>query len=276
MPAEFAAHTVELALLVEHHADGRLSRRLQQPVARPLGFHHGLRPLAVQLHDLRAVNETLTTEGRQVGLGLVPVAQRRGPLVRASQIEGLLAAQDDRAVHPPSHERRNPFRRDRDHRLVEQGESLVSAAHPDQRRPLPEQAPRHEVRLAVPPADLGGSEEPVPRPHRVARLQRPQRERHEEVAPLHALLPVVVELPARPGEPPAAAGRLHPAEQLERQPERAPHSRCRLVTLQVRQCARSHAAAGTPSSPTRYAATASRCRSSGASGPSPSAADSCA
>ncbi len=60
-------------------------------------------PLYVPLHDLRAVDQTLSTEGNHVGLAVAPFAQRSRPLVGAAQVKGLLTHKDHRAVGPSGH-----------------------------------------------------------------------------------------------------------------------------------------------------------------------------
>ena len=55
----------------------------------------------------------------------------------------------------------------------------------------------------------------------VARGQALHRDRHEQIPLLDAVQPTLVQQPAGPGEPAAAAGHLAPVQESEAQPERA-------------------------------------------------------
>jgi hypothetical protein len=81
---------------------------------------------------------------------------------------------------------------------------------------------RHQVRVAESLGDLGHPGEGGFRGRGVAPLHALERDRHEQVALLHAIEWAVLEQPMGPGEPAAAAGHLAPEQQPEAQPERAP------------------------------------------------------
>jgi hypothetical protein len=65
---DLAAQPVKLGLLVVGRADRWLAGRMGEPFARAQRFVHCIRPSAVQLHDLGATHQALTTMGDQIRL----------------------------------------------------------------------------------------------------------------------------------------------------------------------------------------------------------------
>ena len=72
--------------------------------------------------------------------------ERRGPLLRATQVEHRLAGLDDRAVDDPGRDRRDLAGDHRRHRLVEQRHATACLAHRDQGLPAAEPAERRRGR----------------------------------------------------------------------------------------------------------------------------------
>lgn len=101
-----------------------MARRGREPLAGPPYLVHRIQPCAPQLHHLGTMHQALTAEGHEVRLRFTPVGQCRRPLLRAAQIEELLACLDHGAVDAPSHDRRHLSGLDGDHRLVEQRHAL--------------------------------------------------------------------------------------------------------------------------------------------------------
>ena len=124
----------------------------------PAGLRPGRRAPRLRVASLRAsshapaapvarrgMNEALPAERDHVGLGVAPRRQRPRPLLRAPQIEHLLARLDHAAVHEARDEGRELARCDRDHRFVEQREALRGSLHPHQRPPVPVAGEGREV-----------------------------------------------------------------------------------------------------------------------------------
>jgi hypothetical protein len=78
---EIPAESVQFTELVVRHPSGGLGR-LGEKAARALRFVHRVSPIAVQLHDLGAVDEALSAVGHEVRLGVAPASQRSRPFLR--------------------------------------------------------------------------------------------------------------------------------------------------------------------------------------------------
>ena len=104
----------------------RRGRTPRQPPAGTPAAHTLLRilcgiiPLAPQLHDFGAIEQALAAVAHQAGLRGTPCCERRGPLVRAAQIEGLLTRLEDAAVDIAGQDWRDVACDHRGHRFVEQ------------------------------------------------------------------------------------------------------------------------------------------------------------
>ena len=109
----------------------------------------------------------------------------------------------------------------RDHDLVEQGHSLDGPSLRDQRPALDVAGERHQVEVTEPIADLGGSAGDRVRARPISGDRALEGLRHEQMPPLRAVAPALVEQPARPREPSCAARELAAVEQDEDQPTRA-------------------------------------------------------
>src|SRR5581483_5969348 len=119
--------------LVEGRADRRLVGRLGEPLARPSRLAERVGPGAAKLQNLGAMDEALATVEDQVRLVLAPAAQRRRPLLRAAQVEDLMARLDDRAIQNPGDDGGDLAGGNRDHGLVEQRDTGRHLAQLDQR-----------------------------------------------------------------------------------------------------------------------------------------------
>ena len=164
----------------------------------------------------------MTAERDEIRLGLAPVGQRRGPLLRPTQIEDLLARLDHAAIDGPGDHLRYLVRRDGDHRLVEQGHSLDDPSLRDQRPALNVAGDRHQLDVTEPIADLGGPTGDRMGARPVSLDRALQGHRHEQMPLLRAVVPRLVEQPACSREPAAGAGELAAVHQDEHQPARAP------------------------------------------------------
>ena len=85
----------------------------------------------MEMHDLGAVDQTLTAVDNELGLRVAPVAQSGRPLLGTPQIEHLRTPLDHRAVDIPG-PAATPPSRNGDHRLVEQRDAPRDLAEIDQ------------------------------------------------------------------------------------------------------------------------------------------------
>jgi hypothetical protein len=251
---------VQLALPVEGAARRRVAGRLGEPLARPPRLLQRVRPGAVELHDLGAVHLALAAVGDQLRLRLDPVAQRGGPLPRPAQVEDLLAGLDRGAVGLAGHGRRQLAGGGGDHDLVEQGHARGGLSLQQQRVPPPHPGERPQVGLVEAVADLGRPAEGRARGRGVALEQVLVPDQHQQV-PLLGTVAL------------AGACQLAAQHQLGGQPQGAPRRPLRVAPAQQLVVgARAQPSALSWPLPSRYAAVASRSRSSGSSGDRRSAA----
>jgi hypothetical protein len=151
-----------------------------------------------------------------------------------AQIEDLLTGLDHGAIDDADDDRRHLARGDGDHHLVEQRHSLRDLSQPDHNGTPAEPAERHEVRVAEVVGDGGSLVKRRVRGRVVAVVHMLEGGGHEQIAPLHAVLVVVVEQALGTGEPAAAARHLALAEEREAQPERAACGPRNVAKAQVR------------------------------------------
>ncbi len=211
-----------------------MARRVREPLGGPLGLLHGVRPGAVEGHDLGAVDQALAPEGDQLRLGGAPAGQRRRPLLGPAQVVDLLAGFDHGAVDDPGHHRRHLVGLDGDHGLVQQGHARHRLPLQQPRPAQAEATQRHQVRVAEAAADPGHLVEVGPGGRGVALDQGLERPREQQVALLDAVELAVVEQPAGPGHPAPTPGMVAPVEVRVGQPERAPHGALHLAPAQER------------------------------------------
>jgi hypothetical protein len=136
---------------------GRTSYRPRhQQLARVLRVPGRFLPLAAHLEDLRAVEEALAPIAHEIGLRRAPPRKPRGPLVRTTQIENLLASLQHGAVGIAREYRRHVSGNHRDHRLIEQGDTLGDASETDQRAPAALSGLACEIAISILARDLRG------------------------------------------------------------------------------------------------------------------------
>ena len=174
----------------------------------PAGFVHGIPPRAVRLQDLGAVHQAQATVRHQVRLRLAPPAQRRSPHLRPPHVEDLLTCLDHAAVGVAHHDRRHLTGRDGNHGLVEQPYAFSDLAQVDQRPALTVTGERQQIQVSEAVAGLRGLAEGGVRARGVPLEDGLQRGQVQHIAPLHAIVPAVVEETPGPGDPAAGAGQV--------------------------------------------------------------------
>jgi hypothetical protein len=115
---ELTAQPMQLALLVVRSTDRWPFDRLAEPGACLAGLVERVGPGAAQLQHLAAMDQTLTTEWDQLGLGVTPGAERRRPAAHPIDVEQFGARLDHSAVRISDDDRRDFACGDRHHRLV--------------------------------------------------------------------------------------------------------------------------------------------------------------
>src|SRR5207248_6753231 len=88
---ELASQTIDLAAEVARPGRGGLVHGLLGTPVGSLGLRERVRPVALELQDLGAVNEAPAGESQEIGLLLAPARQGRRPLPRAAKVEDVLA-----------------------------------------------------------------------------------------------------------------------------------------------------------------------------------------
>ena len=158
-------------------------------------------------------------EGDHLGLLLAPLCQRGGPLAGAAERVDLLTGLDHTAIHQAGHDGRQLPRGDRDHHLVQQREPLLDLPLLDANPALIVPATGDQVRVPATLADLGGLSRGRVRSLAVASgkllLHYPQ----QQIAPLGALVLLVLQQPLCTGEPARRRPDLPSKEKTEAQPE---------------------------------------------------------
>ena len=215
---EVAAEPVDLALQVRGLRGSRWVRRPLEAAIGAVRLLERLRPVAVELHQLSAMDEAAAGERQQVGLLLPPAAQRGRPLTRPAHIVDLLAKHDHAAVDDPGGDRRELARRRPHHGLVEEAEALPYPPVVHQDVALSEHREREEILVCEPLADLGSSRRSRGRAVEVALRLVLEDDGHEHVALLRAL-PFAFEQPARAAEPAGSRSHLPAKEEMHPDPE---------------------------------------------------------
>ena len=231
---ELAAQPLDLGQLVVGRSEHIPCRWAGEPLARSTGGFEGVRPRALQLEDLAAMDETVASERNEVGLRVAPARERLRPLPRATEIEHRLTQGDHLAVGDPGEHRRNLVCRDRDHDLVQQRHALGDSSLQDQRVPAAE--PREHRRVGDP-----RSARRSPPPRRSSRMhvcvsleQARQRGEHPQPGLLDAVAAAVLQDPAAAGDPAHRRSQVAPEEEPERLPERAACGALRFAAAQPR------------------------------------------
>ena len=172
----------------------------------------------MEAHQLRAEDEAVAAERDHVGLRLPPALQRRGPFLRAPEVEHRLARLDDGAVDDPRRDRRDLAGDHRGHRLIEEGDATSSLHHGDQRLPATEPAHRPEVRVIEPLGDGGDLLEDRERVGRAPGHQGLERLRDQQEPGLDPVIAGLLHEPRAAGKPAASLGHLAPLDAFHPQP----------------------------------------------------------
>jgi hypothetical protein len=229
---ERAAQAMDLALLVQRLAARQL---IQDALGEVLGgacrLVQGVRPRAMQLHDLGAMHEAQAHVGDHRRLLLAPPGQRLAPLLRVAQLVDGRAERDGVAVDDAGDDRRELPCGRREQDLVRQPQALLDPPPVDQGSALLVARQPHQVGIAEALPDVGGghgsgtSGFPVPARH----LLQPQRD--EQVAALDAVAPVSLQEPLRTAEPPGRAHGLSAEQHVVADPEGAARRRPRVARI---------------------------------------------
>ncbi len=126
---------MDLGLLVERPTRQSLGAFGQQCVGTLRLGQSGV-PVALELHDLRAVHPALAAKRHQLRLRRTPLVEGRRPLVDSFEIVNLLAGQNHRAVDDACRDGCHLAGGHGDHGLIEQRRPVVDALHLYQRLPV--------------------------------------------------------------------------------------------------------------------------------------------
>src|SRR6476660_7983200 len=119
-------------------------------------FHRSI-PGAVKFQDLGPPQPAVATVRHNVGLGLAPLFERSGPLLRSPHVEDFATGIENTAIHSASHQRGDFAGRYRDHGFVEQGNSAAHLPALDRGPPLSLQAQSCQIAIVELPPDFGDS-----------------------------------------------------------------------------------------------------------------------
>ena len=125
-----------------------------QQLARGLRILCRLIPFAEPLHDFGAIEQALATETHEVGLRGTPLRKRNGPLVGAPQIEGLLTGFQHTAIDVTRHDWRHVAGNHRNHRFVEERDTLGDLSEVDERPTASVTGNRRQIAITKPVGDL--------------------------------------------------------------------------------------------------------------------------
>ncbi len=229
--SELALEPKELPLAVPRKARSGILRLEKALLGSPHLFQR-FAPGAIELQDLRAMDEAAARERHHLRLHGPPVRERPRPFARTPHLIHLLTGKDDAAVDDPRHDRRELIRSDRNHAFVEQRETLAHPRVLDQHGTLPVNREREQIAVAKPLSDRNG----------LACRSRRQGELPSSLVLEHHRKPQVPELSARslmlekPLRATKPAGRradLTPYRKLQADPDPSPGRRPHLARLQV-------------------------------------------
>ncbi len=159
-------------------------------------------------------------------------AERSRPLARAPHLVHLLAGEDDAAVDDPGDDRRELLGGDRDHGLVEQGETFAHPSVLDQHVALAVDREREEVAVAEALADANGLLCGRGCRGEVSGGLVLEHRRQEQVAALGALA-LVLEEPLCAAEPARRRADLAAGGEVQADPHRAADRAKRLPVLEI-------------------------------------------
>ena len=216
---ELAAKAVNLAAQIARPSRRRTVHRLLEAPASAPRLLERVEPVAVQAHQLGAVDEAPAGERPEIGLSFAPARQRRRPLLRAAQLVDVLAREDDAAVDDAAGDRRNLAHRDGNHRLIQQSKAFAQLAVPHEEFPLHMCGERREICVSEAMADLHCSCSRGDRAFEVAAGLVLERHRDQHVPLLGALAPFAFDQPLCAAEPPGGRPDLTAEHEVRADPE---------------------------------------------------------
>ena len=212
-----AEQPMQLPLLVVRQAQRGMQRVGKGPacvLCRP----HCRRPVPAGLLELRPVHQTLPRKGTMSDCER-PCGKRIRPFGGPAQIVEIHAPEDHPAVHDSSGDRAHFVGGDRNHGVVESGDSRVRLTHRDQCLGMRECAERAQVRVIEPVGDLGRADRHLECLGGVPVVNRGEAARNENVARSSTLRTRIRCKRFSAGEPTAGRRRLAPQHQAETEPE---------------------------------------------------------
>jgi hypothetical protein len=142
---------VNLAETIERRAPSRPRRQQLAGVLRVPGRFI---PLAAHLEHFGAIEQALAAIAHEIRFGAAPARECSGPFVGAAQVENLLASLQHGAVGIARQYRRHVSCDDRDHRFVEQGDTLRDASEADQGAAAALSGLAREITIPISAGDL--------------------------------------------------------------------------------------------------------------------------
>ena len=148
---ELASKSMDFAAPIE-----RRSRRRprDQELTRALCVARGLVPLAPQLQDFGAVEQTFAAIAHEIGLRRAPLRKRGRPFIRAPQIERLPTAFQHAAVDIAGHEWGHLTCDHRSHRFIEERDTFGNASEADERATTSVAGHRRQIAIGKAASDL--------------------------------------------------------------------------------------------------------------------------
>ena len=147
---------MHLGLLVVRLADGGMTGKEQ---ARSARLFDCVGPLALELQDLRSMNDALAPKRHEIGLRRAPTRECFGPLLCSSRIEDLATFEQHTAVHDARDGRRDFVGDHPDHRFVQARRARGKVALRNERFSATESAEGDDIAVAELLADVAGARE---------------------------------------------------------------------------------------------------------------------
>ena len=180
------------------------------------------------------MDEALAAEAHHLGLGVAPIAQRPGPLLRPAELERLLAALDRPAVDDPGDDRRELVRCRGDHRLVEEAQALGATSGHHEHVTALMGGEGEQIHVAVFRADIRDSAESFGRGLEIALAHLLEGEGNHQVAVLDRVGRLVLDQALPAAKPAARGAHLAATGAVEADPDRAASGEHRIALGQVR------------------------------------------
>ena len=183
---ELPFQAMDLGLLVERPG-GSPAIDTPRPHAGSSRLVDRLRPRALELHDLGPMDLAGADEGDHVGLSFAPLRKGGGPFAGTVDRIHLLTGADDAAVHQAGHERRQLPSGDRDHGLVQEGETGLDLPLLQASSALLMAGAGNQIGIAAALADRGGGGRSGVRGVEVVCIKALLDHRQQQVPSLRAL-----------------------------------------------------------------------------------------